>query len=121
MGDCIDTFHKILEDMPATEASLLLAKEAIMKRIATQRTIKRNVLSAYIEARNHGLDYDISRDIYNKVQNMTLDELVNFQHQNVKGRTYTYLILGNEADLDVAKLQSLGNIQRVSLEEIFGY
>ena len=121
MGDCIDTFHKILEDMPATEASLLLAKEAIMKRIATQRTIKRNVLSAYIEARNHGLDYDISRDIYNKVQNMTLDELVNFQHQNVKGRAYTYLILGNEADLDVAKLQSLGNIQRVSLEEIFGY
>ena len=121
MGDCIDTFHKILEDMPATESSLTLAKEAIMKRIATQRTIKRNVLSAYIEARNHGLDYDISRDIYNKVQNMTLDELVNFQHQYVKGRAYTYLILGNEADLDVAKLQSLGEIHRVSLEEIFGY
>ena len=59
--------------------------------------------------------------IYNKVQNMTLDELVNFQHQYVKGRTYTYLILGNEADLDVAKLQSLGEIHRVSLEEIFGY
>ena len=121
MGDCIDTFHKILNDMPATESSLLLAKEAIMKRIATQRTIKRNVLSAYIEARNHGLNYDISRDIYNKVKNMSLDELVDFQHQYVKGRTYTYLILGNEADLDVAKLQSLGEIHRVSLEEIFGY
>jgi len=121
MGDCIDTFHKILNDMPATESSLLLAKEAIMKRIATQRTIKRNVLSAYIEARNHGLNYDISRDIYNKVKNMSLDELVDFQHQYVKGRTYTYLILGNEADLDVAKLQSLGEIHHVSLEEIFGY
>ena len=107
--------------MPATESSLLLAKEAIMKRIATQRTIKHNVLSAYIEARNHGLNYDISRDIYNKVKNMSLNELVDFQHQYVKGRTYTYLILGNEADLDVEKLKSLGEIHRVSLEEIFGY
>ena len=121
MGDCIDTFHKILEDMPATASSLQLAKDAIMKRIATQRVIKRDVLSAYIEARNHGLNYDISRDIYNKVQSMTMDDLINFQQKNVKGRTYTYLILGDESNLEMSKLSALGKLQRVSLEEIFGY
>ena len=121
MGDCIDTFHDILSNMPQSESAFHLAQEAILKHIATERTIKQGVLSAYIYARNHGLDYDINRDIYNKVSDMTLQDVIDFQQSNIKGRTYKYLILGDESELDTQKLSTLGTIHRVSLAEIFGY
>ena len=121
MGDCIDTFHEILDNMPATETALKLAKDGLTKQIATQRVLKRDVISTFIEARNHGIDYDMNELIYHKVKDFTLDDLKKFQQDNVKGRAYTYLILGNEAELDIDKLLQIGPIHRVSLEEIFGY
>jgi len=121
VGDCVDTFNEILENMPKTEASLQLAKDAIIKRISTQRVINRGVLSAYIEARNHGLDHDIQQDIYEKVKDMTMNDLADFQQKYIKGRKYTYIILGDEADLDMKKIQQLGPIHRVTIDQIFGY
>ena len=121
LADCLGTFHNILEDMPQSESAFHLAQEAILKRIATERTINMGVLSAYLSARRHGIDYDINRDIYNKVSAMTLDDVVQFHSQNVKGRTYKYLILGDESDLDMQHLQTLGTIHRVSLTDIFGF
>ena len=121
MSDCIDTFHDILDNMPQSESAFNLAREAILKRIATERTIKQGVLSAYISARRHGLDYDINRDIYQKVSGMTLQDVIAFQQANISNRTYKYLILGDESELDMQKLSTLGTIHRVSLAEIFGY
>jgi hypothetical protein len=52
---------------------------------------------------------------------MTLDDLVDFQKKNVKGRTYRYLILGDSKELDMDFLKSLGEVHEVSTETIFGY
>lgn len=52
---------------------------------------------------------------------MTLADVVKFQQENIKGRKYNYCILGDKNDLDIKYLQSLGKINFVSQEEIFGY
>ena len=121
LPDCLDTFHDILVNMPQSESAFRLAQDAILKPIATERTIKMGVLTSFISARRHGLDYDINRDIYDKVSAMTLQDVINFQKSNINGRTYKYLILGDESDLDMDKLSTLGTINRVSLADIFGY
>ena len=52
---------------------------------------------------------------------MTLDDVKAIQEKWVKGRCYTYGILGDKNDIDTKFLRTLGPVKEVSLEEIFGY
>jgi predicted Zn-dependent peptidase len=121
MKDCVSVFKDIIENMPKSETSFAMAKEALLKRLATVRTSREWVLNSYFNAQDMGHDHDIDADVYNKVQDMTLDDLVDFQKENVKGRTYRYLILGDSKELDMDFLKSLGEVHEVSTETIFGY
>ncbi len=121
MSDCIDVFHQITEQMPLSEGAFSLAKAGMLKWMATQRVTRAEVLSYYMQCKDLGLDYDPLREEYNKMLGMTMDDLSQFHQQNVQGRTYTTLILGNEEDLDMDKLSTLGPVRKVSLEDIFGY
>lgn len=121
MMDAYNTFCDIIENTPESENSFTLAKDAVVKRLSTERTIRDGVLSSYIVARHLGLDHDIAKDIYENVKNMTLQDIMDFQKKHVKGRAYRYLILGNESELDIKSLEKIAPIKRVSLEEIFGY
>ena len=49
------------------------------------------------------------------------DDVVAYQQNFIKGRPYTYCILGDKNDLDLNYLRSLGKIKFLSQEEIFGY
>ena len=66
-------------------------------------------------------DHDYNEDIYREVQKLTLDDVVAFQKEHVANRTYRYLILGNEKELDMNYLQTRGEIKRLTLEDIFVY
>jgi predicted Zn-dependent peptidase len=68
-----------------------------------------------------GLDYDRARDVFEKVQTMTLDDVKAVQQQWVKDRNYYYLILGDSKNLDLNYLRTLGPITFLSQEQIFGY
>ena len=52
---------------------------------------------------------------------MTLADVKAAQEKWIKGRKYVYGILGDIQDLDLNYLKTLGPIQTVSQEEIFGY
>ena len=121
MGDCIDVFQQIIEQLPVSETAFPLAKDALLGRLATERIWGDAVLGYVLAARRLGLDHDINADIYSRVQEMTLADLAAFAEEHVAGRTYKYIILGHEPDLDAAKLQGLGPVHHLSLEEIFGY
>lgn len=121
MRDAIDAFEQIINDMPESEAAFNLAKESLIARMRTDRTIKSNVLWSYLRAKDLGLDYDRDKAIFEQVQTMTLDDVKAAQQKWVKDRKYTYCILGNSKDLDLNYLRQIGPLQFVSKEEIFGY
>jgi len=123
MADALSVFHDITEQLPLSEASFNLAKEAILKRTATQRPSRSSVLSYYMNLHDMGVstDSDPREKLYNETQKMTIEDLQRFHEQNVKGRTYRHIILGDEKELDMKTLEKLGTIKRVTTEEIFGY
>ena len=121
MGDAIDAFQEIINNMPESEAAFNLAKESLIARMRTDRTIKSDVLWSYLAAKDLGIDYDRSKAIFEQVQHMTLDDVKATQEKWVKDRNYTYCILGDSKDLDLNYLRKIGPIQFVSQEEIFGY
>ena len=107
--------------MPESQNAFDIAKQQILTSIATERIIKEDVLWHYIAAKNKGVDYDRNIAVYEKVKNMTLEDVVAFQQQWIKDRNYTYCILGDERDLDMHYLRGIGEVTMLSQEEIFGY
>lgn len=121
MQTAIEAFDEIINQMPESEAAFNIAKEAIISRLRTDRTTGINVLASYLTLRRLGLTEDRDRQIFEKVQTMTLDDVKATQQKWVKDRHYTYGILGDIKNLDLNFLKTLGPIKTVSQEEIFGY
>ena len=121
MQTAIEAFDEIINQMPESEAAFNIAKEAVLSRLRTDRTTGIDVLGSYIALRRLGLSEDRDRQIFEKVQAMTLDDVKATQQQWVKDRNYTYGILGDIQNLDLNFLKTLGPIKTVSQEELFGY
>lgn len=111
----------LLNDMPMAEANLNIARQSIRNSIATERITKSDVLFAYERAKRLGLDYDLRRDVYEQTANMSLADLKKFQEARVKGRPQTILVIGSKDRLNFKELAKYGQVQQLSLKEIFGY
>ena len=98
-----------------------LAKSGLIANLESQRTTKANVLWSYLEYEKFGLTEDKNKTTYEGIKSLTLDDVVKFQQENIKGRPYTYCILGDKSDLDMNYLRSLGKVKFLTQEEIFGY
>ncbi len=121
MMDCVNHFNKILDEMPESEQAFNIAKEALSKRLASQRTSKFALINAWLIAQNKGIDYDINEVIYNTIPSLTLQDVVKFEKKNIANKPYRYVILGDENELDMQAIEKIGKIKRVTTEEIFGY
>ncbi|MBR4899252.1 MAG: insulinase family protein [Prevotella sp.] len=121
MMDCVRQFHAILDTIPESESSFQIAKDALTKRLASMRTTKFGLINAWLWARDRGIDYDLNQRIYEALPALTLKDIVRFEQEQIARKPYRYIILGDEKELDMAALQQLGPIRRVSTTEIFGY
>jgi predicted Zn-dependent peptidase len=121
MMDAVNQFHVILNQMPASEAAFQIAKDALTKQLASQRTTKSGVLNAYIVAQRKGIDYDLNEKVYNALPAMKLQDIVNFEQQHMANKAYRYIILGDEKELDMKALEKIGPIKRLTQKEVFGY
>ena len=121
MMDCVRQFHQILDTIPESEAAFQIAKEALTKRLASQRTTKFGLINAWIDARDRGIDYDENERIYQAIPSVKLSDVVKFERDLMAHKPYRYIILGDEKDLDMEALQQIGPVRRVTTEEVFGY
>ncbi len=121
MNDAISAFNEIINDMPESQRSFDLAKEGLDARLRTERIIKDNIAWNYINALDLGDDHDTRREVFEALPGMTLEDIVAFQKDKVKGRTYYYCILGDIEDLDMDSLSKLGKVVVLTPEQIFGY
>ena len=121
MMDCINQFREIIDNLPQSEAAFAITKDALTKKMASQRTTKFGVIRAYLSAHKQGFDFGIDKKVYEDLQSLTLKDIADFEQANIAGKTGCYFILGNEKELDIKSLEQVAPIRRVSLEEIFGY
>ncbi len=111
----------LLTDMPVAEANLEIAKNAIRNSISTERITKGNILMSYERAKRLGLDYDLRRDVYASTQKMNFDVLQKFQQAKIKGQNQVILVIGSKDRLNFKELAKYGQVQQLTLKEIFGY
>ena len=121
MKTAIEAFDEIINDMPESETAFNIAKEALMTTLRTERITGRRILYTYHSTRALGLTENRSKQIYEVLPTLTFEDVKATQKKWVEGRTYHYGILGDIKDLDTKYLSTLGPVQTLTLEEIFGY
>ncbi len=121
MTDCIKVFNEIINDFPQNEASFNLAKQSLTKSLQSARTTKFNVIWAYLNAKKQGLDYDPNKKLYESLPALTLQDITNFEKQNIVGKPFRMVILGDEKNLDMEALKKIAPIKRLSQKDIFGF
>ena len=123
MMDAVKAFDEIIDNMPHSEGAFNIAKENIIANLRTNRILGESVINYYLNLRRMGLSEDQNRNLFEKVQQFTLQDVIDFQQNEVKNRKYVTGILGSEKDLDIKALVDggYGKVERVSLEDIFGY
>ncbi len=121
LRQAVEAFDEIINDMPESQAAFDIAKESMINKLRTKRVVRDQVLWNYLNDRDLGLSESLDRQIFEAVQTMTLEDVKAIQEKWVKGRCYTYGILGDKKDIDISYLKTLGPVKEVSPEEIFGY
>jgi len=117
----MEAFAVIINNMPESEKSFSLAKEALISTLRTERITGRNLLSYYRQAKNKDLWTDMRKVVFEGVQPLTLADVVAFQREWIANRPASYCILSDIKALDLKFLANYGKVVRLSQKEIFGY
>jgi predicted Zn-dependent peptidase len=120
-SEAMSAMKKLMDDFPKSETGLEVARNAILNNIESERITKTGILFNYESAKRMGVDYDIRKDIYANVPQYTLDDLQKFQQENIKGRNFNIVLVGDKSKINFKELQKYGNVNELSLDEIFGY
>ncbi len=121
MPSAIPAMKEILDNMPVSEAQIETARMSILKKIESDRITKTRIYFDALANRKLGFDYDVRKDVYNKMKTTTAADLKKFQEEKVKGRNYVYLVLGEKDKVDMNYLKTLGEVKELTMEEVFGY
>ena len=121
LGEATESLLDLMNNMPEVQDQFEDAKTAAMKKIETSRTKKSDLFWQFLAAKKMNRDYDINRDIYSSLEQMDINQLKLFFDNNIKGRNYTFCVIGNQNLVDHNKLKDIGQYQELTLEEIFGY
>ena len=121
LKEAVTSVKAIVEDMPVSAAQIETARGSILKKIESERITKDNIYWTYLAAKKLNLDHDVRADVYATMQKATQADLIKFQTDNVKGRNYSILVMGDKTKIDMEYLKTLGTVEELSLKDVFGY
>lgn len=121
MKDAIDGLNDLFNNLPNVENNIESAKLNLKKDIETDRISKENIVFNYLSAKRRGINYDIRQKVYEKLPTLGYNDLKSLHSTMMAGRPFTYCVVGSEKKLDMDVLAKFGKINKLTLDEIFGY
>jgi predicted Zn-dependent peptidase len=119
--DAFHAFDELFDVLPLSESTFHGSKYALLNKISTERIRRMNILWNFLNAEKLGLKQDIRKDIFGKVERMTLADVTAFEEKFLKNKSKTYLVLGRESDIDFKELGKIGPVIKLTLKDLFGY
>ncbi len=121
MNEAIAGMNELLTVIPESEKAFETARSSMKKDIETERITQDGIIFAYLNAQKLGLDTDIRKNVYESIDGLKFTDVKKLHEQNISGKPYSYCILASEKRVKLDDLKQYGAVQKVSLEEIFGY
>jgi predicted Zn-dependent peptidase len=121
LPEAMKAMKALLDSMPKSEVLFNTAKEAVINTIRTERITKMAIPYSWEAYQKLGVDFDLRKEIFEKLQNLKFEDIQSFQKSKVKGQKIKVLVIGSKDKLDFKALEKYGKIKELSLTEIFGY
>ena len=121
LDDAVAAMLVLMNDMPMAREQFEGAKTSALKVIASTRITKENIYWSWDAAQRRGLDSDVRKTSYERIPKITLEDMKAFFDREIKGRPYSYCVIGKEGALDPKVLGSLGPVTRLTKDQLFGY
>ncbi len=121
LGMATDAMLELMNNMPKAELQFNASKESIMRKIESERIIKSRIFWTYLNNLDKGISTDTRKDVYEKMQTMTIGEFEKFFNERIKGKKYTFLVLGNKNNINLSKLKEQGTVKELTLQDLFNY
>ena len=120
-GEAVGAMNELLTKMPELPVNLSLAKGGVKKDIENERITQDGIIFNYLAAKELGLNDDIRKQVYSSVDNVTMADVKNFHQTHLSGKPYTYALVASEKNIKMDDLKKIGEVKKISLEELFGY
>jgi predicted Zn-dependent peptidase len=120
-GESIKAMNELLNELPSVENNFITAKSGIKKDLETERITQDGIIYNYLTAERRGLNEDVRKNIYEKMDKMQFSDIKKFHTDNIANKPYTYCVLASEKKVSIDDLKKVGEVKKLSMEEIFGY
>lgn len=121
MNEAVAAMNELLTQLPQAGNMFDAAKASLMNGIETERTNDADIIFSYVANEKLGLKTDMNKMVYEALPTISLADVTKFHEANLKGKPYTYCIMGSKAKISDKDLAKYGKVTELSLEEIFGY
>ena len=121
LGDAFQAVNNLLTNLPESEKNWEIGKKSIKQGFETRRISKTGILFNYQNALKLGLDYDVRKDIYQKVENITLSDIKTFHNDYMKNKAWNIKLMGSKDKINLKDMEKYGKVVPLTLKEIFGY
>ena len=120
-AESMKAMTELIQNFPRSEGGFEVARQSLMNQLESERITKTGILFNYESAKRRGLDHDVRKDVYEQIQNMTIEDLATFQQEYLKGRKFNVTLVGDRNKLNLKDLQKYGTVKELTLDELFGY
>ncbi len=121
MKESITAMQALLDELPASEKLFSNSRASLLNSISTSRINKSSILFSYLNAQKKGVNYDLRKNTFDQVSNMTIADVKKFHKDEIAGKAHTLSVLGSKKNLDLDVLENYGSLKELNLKEVFGY
>ncbi|WP_010521938.1 M16 family metallopeptidase [Aquimarina agarivorans] len=121
LPEAIEAMKALLNDMPLNEAQFQSAKKSVLKTIAASRINKSAIYWNYKRLKKLGIDYDNRIEVYEAVNDFTLQDLNLFFQSYIKNKSFDMMVIGNKKDVDLDLLKAYGTVEELDIDYLFNF
>jgi zinc protease len=116
--EAVEAFTGILSDMPQKPERIDAVRKSLALSINATQPGLRSKSTIVSRWKDQGYSNDPRKSRYQAYQTVEFDKILDFYHQNVKGRPWVIAIAGNLKQIDMEGLKKYGTIQELKMEDI---
>lgn len=119
--EAMNAMMNLIQNFPKSENGFDVAQKSLLSQLESERITKASILFSYESAKRRGVDHDLRKDVYENVQNMTIEDVANFQKKHIKGKNFNIVLVGDKDKINLKQLAKFGEVRELTLDELFGY
>ena len=119
--EAMKSINNLINNLPKSDELFNIAKASIINTLESERITKSSIIWKYISLQKKGLDVDERINMYDEISNLNLSDLEFFHKNYIKNKKFNTILIGKKGKIDFRDLKKYGEIEEVSLKDLFGY